>query len=120
MRTICLDFDGVLHAYTSPWTESSEISDGPVPGARAFCEILLGEGFSVVVFSSRAADESGRRAIEAWLAEHNFPLAVRVAHGGKPQAEIYVDDRGYRFEGDFTACLNFIRKGVRPWNKKGK
>ena len=28
-----LDFDGVIHAYTSPWTNAETISDGPVPGA---------------------------------------------------------------------------------------
>lgn len=30
---LCVDFDGVIHLYTTPWTNAFTISDGPVPGA---------------------------------------------------------------------------------------
>lgn len=31
--TICVDFDGCLHAYTSGWQGAEVVSDPPVPGA---------------------------------------------------------------------------------------
>ena len=32
-RTVLVDFDGVIHSYTSPFTTPDEIKDPPVPGA---------------------------------------------------------------------------------------
>ena len=33
---ICLDFDGVIHSYTSGWKGAAVIPDPPVPGALEF------------------------------------------------------------------------------------
>lgn len=120
MRTVCLDFDGVLHAYTSPWTRADVIPDPPVPGAQKFCRALVSSGWDVVVFSTRAAEPTGLLAMESWLDDNGFPPEVRVAPpGGKPHAQVYIDDRAYRFEGDFREAFHFISGDVRPWYKRG-
>jgi len=119
---ICLDFDGVLHSYDSPYTSVDVIPDPPVPGAQEFCEELIRRGFEVHVLSSRAASEDGRHAIRLWLAEHCFPRLESITHEKLP-ATIYVDDRGYRFENDFDAILRHVAtpgKSREPWNKRGE
>jgi hypothetical protein len=37
---ISLDFDGVIHSYTSPWTCCEEINDPPVEGALDFIHFM--------------------------------------------------------------------------------
>ena len=116
-RTIAVDFDGVLHSYTSPWTKPWEVHDGPTPGAVEFVTHAL-ERFDVVVFSARAGDDRGRKAIYEWLAKHLAPAdSVRIfVTSTKPQAHVYLDDRGWRFEGTFPT-LEEIEAFV-PWNRR--
>ncbi len=119
-RTICLDLDGVLHQYTSPWTDEETISDPPTPGAQTFCANLIARGFDVVVNSSRCRTPEGTAAVRCWLDRFGFPSEVAVA-GRKPSALVYVDDRGLRFEGDFASTLEMIGTpdtAPLPWNKK--
>ena len=39
-QTVALDFDGVVHAYTTPWESHNIIPDAPVPGAKEAIEFL--------------------------------------------------------------------------------
>ena len=119
MKTICLDFDGVLHLYRSPWTTAGEVLDGPVDGAQDFCRHLLAEGYAVVVLSTRASFKAGRQAMDDWLRHHDFPKEVQIAEGEKPPAVLYVDDRALRFNGDFAEVMAFVQGDMTPWNKKG-
>ena len=113
--TIALDFDGVLHSYKSGWTGYEPI-DAPVDGALEFVKLLLSKDFKVVIFSSRADTEAGKTGIKNWLKEHNFP-AIDVFIE-KPHADLYIDDRGFRFSGNFDEVINFIHSGISPWYKK--
>ena len=98
-KTIALDFDGVLHSYTSGWTGWTPL-DMPVPGAQDFVLDLLELGYSVVIYSARFSEGVGRSGAARWMAEHGFPPGIHLATL-KPQASLYVDDRGFRFEGSF-------------------
>ena len=112
--TIAVDFDGVIHSYTSPWTRAEEINDPPTAGALQAINTYVEAGFTVVVFSARAKKKTGHKAIWAWLKEHGFPSMCIVTE--KPHAVIYIDDRGYHFEGYFPT-VEFI-KNFKPWNKQ--
>lgn len=117
-KTIAVDFDGVLHAYTSPWTRPEEINDGPVPGAIEFL-CATAERFEVVIFSVRATEEDGRHAIMGWLAQHGLPpdVATRLRLTcEKPKAVVYLDDRAWRFDGAFPS-LDALDAFV-PWNRR--
>ena len=61
---LCLDFDGVIHSYTSRWQGAGVIPDPPVDGAIAF---MLGalDRFDVVIFSSRSNQPGGLSAMTA-------------------------------------------------------
>ena len=130
-RTICVDFDGVLHAYTSGWKGASVIPDGPVPGAIEWlCDLvdpLRGEqAFKVVIQSSRARRPWGWLAIRSWLKKHivhhygcdrtraDDVLGSISVTSRKPAALVYVDDRAWRFDGinfpGFDALM-----AHRPW-----
>ena len=66
---LCLDFDGVIHSYTSGWKGARNIPDPPVPGALDF--ILAAHArFTVAILSSRSHHWGGRRAMKRWLLKH--------------------------------------------------
>lgn len=116
-KILCLDFDGVLHLYTSPWVNATTIPDGPVAGAREFLENAI-ERFRVCVFSSRSSSEVGRIAMKFWCRDHfgsdiadalEFPV-------NKPPATVTLDDRAMTFDGVWPD-LDEIQ-AFTPWNKR--
>lgn len=66
---LCIDFDGVLHSYTSGWQGASQIPDPPVPGAVEFL-LEARQKFTVAIFSSRSHQWGGKRAMKRWLKRH--------------------------------------------------
>jgi hypothetical protein len=116
-KVIAIDFDGVLHESSSPWTKAAEVNDGPTPGALEAVRSYLAAGYRVVVYSARATDPKGRAAILRWLSSHQFP-PMSVTHE-KPNAELYIDDRGFQFTGNNWPSVGYL-KSFRPWNKREK
>ena len=66
---LCLDFDGVIHSYTSGWKGADVVSDPPVDGALKFIDCAR-EYFIVAIFSSRSAQVGGKHAMADWLRAH--------------------------------------------------
>ena len=116
--TIAVDFDGVLHSYTSPWQAAHVIPDPPVEGAIEWLMRIV-EEFDVVIFTTRGKTWRGRRAVLRWLHEQSFYLydtEIKVT-AKKPPCLIYLDDRAYRFEGPGTFPTADQIHRARPWNK---
>lgn len=116
---ICLDFDGVIHSYTSGWKGPRIISDPPVPGAFGFIYAAIGEGFEVNIFSSRSSQFGGRKAMRNWLFNNGmdvYTIELIKFPKKKPQAILYIDDRAFCFKGTFPT-FDFINN-FRVWNKK--
>ncbi len=63
---LCLDFDGVVHSYTSGWKGPRNIPDRAMPGALEFI-VKAQESFKVSIFSSRSNYLFGRHAMKKWL-----------------------------------------------------
>jgi hypothetical protein len=122
---LCLDFDGVLHSYTSGWQGVDEVSDAPVEGALEFLWDAS-QHFRICVVSSRSHEESGRKAMEnalyRWLldtyGEDASDLLMRRIEfpEHKPPALVTLDDRGITFDGTFPNPKDLL--AFRPWNKK--
>ena len=74
-RTIALDFDGVIHLYSSPWTNHCTISDPPTPGAFKFILKLLDGGWDAIVHTSRLQHHMAGEALVRWFIKHGFPAA---------------------------------------------
>lgn len=106
-RTVCLDFDGVVHSYRSGWRGAPVIPDPPIHGtAEAIAR--LRQQYRVVIYSARCRDPEGRRAIEAWLRKHQIEVDEVCDH--KPPALVYVDDRAIPFRGDWDQVITDIRQ----------
>lgn len=95
-RTVAIDFDGVIHAYSKGWGDGT-CYDVPMKGAfESICRIRS-RGFNVIVFTARPVEQ-----VTTWFA-NNWP---RVAPYGpvpeitntKPIAIVYIDDRALKFE----------------------
>ena len=114
MRTLCLDFDGVLHEYTGPYQGDEVVNGAVIPGAVAFCEEALRHFDAVVVNSVRCRSREGIRAIAAWLDVNGFPAEMKVV-ATKPPAIVYIDDRGFRFDGTFPNPATLL--ALTPWNR---
>lgn len=95
--TILIDFDGVIHSYTSGWHGETVISDPPVPGIREAL-IKCCEKYHVAIFSSRCMNSRGTLAMELWLEEHDIPYHQMTAQ--KIPALVMIDDRAICFKGD--------------------
>ena len=126
---ICLDFDGVIHSYASGWQGADVVSDPPVNGAINAIYQYLADGFTIAIYSARSNQDGGINAMRRWLREHDtrpdetpanqesYPLDYRVQFPkSKPSAKIYIDDRGFRFEGVFPDAET-IRRLFTTWNK---
>lgn len=102
-----IDFDGVLHSYVNGWT-GFEPTDPPVPGMLDFLKDIIKRGYKPIIVSSRAQTEEGRHGIERWLERHGVDTSlVRISYE-KRGAAVYIDDRGYRFDGDVKALRRFF------------
>lgn len=132
---LCLDFDGVMHSYTSGWQGATVISDPPVPGLFPFlCSAM--DHFRVVVHSSRSHQPGGIYAMHAWLMRHydnwlregegtgvldvgllRFPIEEIKFVRDKPPAMVTIDDRAVTFTGQWPRVADLT--GFKPWNKAG-
>lgn len=127
---LCVDFDGVIHSYTTPWRGPEIIPDPPVPGALEWLwnAIVL---FDVHVYSSRSKDPTARDAMRSWMARHardafeydhpmtreDGPYPITFAHE-KPAAFLTIDDRAVCFEGDWSTLDPGQLLKFKPWNKR--
>lgn len=126
---VCVDFDGVLHSYTSGWKGACVIPDPPVPGAL---EWLISASqdprLEVCVYSSRSKEPGAIHAMKEWLrryigefvsAEVEDQVLARLTFPTqKPAASMTIDDRAFCFEGSFPT-IDWILE-FKPWNKRGR
>jgi hypothetical protein len=122
---LCLDFDGVIHSYSSGWQGADVIPDPPVEGSIAFMLNALNH-FDVVIFSSRSNQRGGLKAMQNWLRKHAMGVWYESPCGPgledirfvteKPSAMVTLDDRAITFEGTWPTIETL--KQFKPWNKR--
>ena len=118
-KTICVDFDGVIHGYQSGWQGADKCPDPPVPGAIEWLRKLMTDpGLRVDIYSSRSKDPGGILAMASWL-ERNGLATEEVLQLGfptqKPAAYLTIDDRAWCFTGDFPTTEQI--HGFRTWQQ---
>jgi hypothetical protein len=115
--TVCCDFDGVIHSYTSKWIDAATIPDPPVPGAIEWLNDISRK-FRVIIFTTRGKEYAGQQAVKLWLREHGYEAPSIEVTAEKPPALIYLDDRAVRFDGKNFPTGDQIHRELIPWNKR--
>lgn len=132
-RTLCLDFDGVIHSYTSGWSRANHVADPVTPG---FVVWLMRADlyFTISIFSSRSHQPGGKEAMKnyVWSAickeldvnghpdesDYAIKLFDRLQWPDvKPSAFITIDDRALTFTGDWRDFEPRDLGSFQPWNK---
>lgn len=134
-RTLCLDFDGVIHSYTSGW-KAADICDDPVTPGFVQWLIRADLYFTIAIYSSRSHQPGGIAAMQSYVRraiDNQFdvgfagdPKDWEYAAGlfnrlqwptHKPSAFITIDDRALTFTGDWRDFEPRDLGSFQPWNK---
>ena len=111
---LCLDFDGVIHSYTSRWQGASVIPDPPVPGALEFIREAT-KIFDVQIFSSRSHQWGGKRAMKQWLRHHYREMFWQILAIGQVTTDSWthcdIDEDAYEWGAHVVQQIKF------PWFK---
>ncbi len=107
MIRVCIDFDGTLYTPSASDT-IARLCGKPTAGALAFVSWLLERGVSVVILSARGNSYETTRVAAEWLATWGFPPLPFTAI--KPEAVLYVDDRAFRFVGQWDGPQSIVAK----------
>lgn len=118
-RRVMVDFDGVLYDDKSG-TDRNSLPNAPVLGALEFLVSLL-DTYDVCIWSARFTynfDEQ-TKLVTQWLRdrglgdEHLEKITLTCV---KLPAQMYIDDRAWRFNGKNFPTLKQIAD-FRPWNR---
>jgi hypothetical protein len=115
MPTLALDFDGVISDYTG-WRGYKAPFDPPVDGALEAIREYIDNGYDIVVHTSRADSPEQTKRLLAWFKEYGLEprYLERIAiTATKPPAIIYIDDRGWKFDGRFPTIHEL--KNFKTW-----
>lgn len=104
MSRICIDLDGVIAGFKTPGETYADVA--PIPGAVEKLKSLRAAGHYIIIQTARhmktcegnvglVAARVSRITLD-WLDRNEIPFDE--IYFGKPWAEIYIDDNGFRFE----------------------
>lgn len=117
---ICIDLDGTICEFRKPGQSYADVL--PKPGAREFLLHLHNEGHTIIINTARNMQTQnhnlgrvmkniGKITLD-WLDFHN--IYYDEIFFGKPNADITIDDRSYRFtswdEVSLEKIINLAKK----------
>jgi hypothetical protein len=117
-KTLAIDFDDTIYDWAA--VKAKEPSDfdrhksinnielgHPLPNAKESLEKFKQLGYFIIIYSCRPFYKSDNENIEycqvnmmkQWLKDNNVPYDMIWDKLGKPVANLYIDDKGWRFQG---------------------
>ena len=103
MAILAIDFDFTL-------CNNADVPEGrrigrPMPGAKEAMIALKERGHNLVIHSCKQS-----APIVAWMSYYGIPYSTVWVAEGKPVCDLYVDDRGLHFQGNWEQTLIDINK----------
>ena len=103
VEVIAIDFDNVLHINDKGFHDGTCYGE-PVDGAIESIK-EMSKKFRIVIYSFKGHPErplvNGKNGIELvwdWLKQYKIDSCIEDIVWGKPNALVYIDDKGYRFK----------------------
>ena len=118
-KIACIDLEGTLAQY-SEWLGENHFGNA-IPGGASALETLRNNNWLLIIFTTRTNKDLVMNFLESNNIPYDYinenPYQPSNAIGGKPYADLYIDDRAIQFNGDWTKtieeALNF-----KPWEKR--
>lgn len=118
-KTVCIDFDGVIHDYRKGW-RGIDVFDRVLPGASEATHRLRDAGYVIIIHTTR----NDSPALQTFLDENQIaydhinhnPFQPVGSDKGKIIADVYLDDRGICFTGDWNMAVNQIMN-FKTWQQ---
>ena len=101
-KTVAIDYDGTLVEDIHPATNGSAMF-----GAPTVTHLLRRDGWEILIFTCRPSHQ--RKEIEENLKMRGI-VFDHISFYGKPVASLYIDDKGFRFEGDWLSTYEWIKE----------
>lgn len=125
-KAIAIDFDKTIHRYSKGYL-GGEIYDPPFDGCRKALELLQEQGYKIIIYSVRNLDHPDHHTgkleanqiaqMKTWFKNYHIPYDSFWTEPGKPQVDLFIDDKGYRFTGNWSTAvfevLNLLQRKVK-------
>ena len=116
---VAIDFDGVINNYQG-W-KGIGVFEEPVPGTAQALSYMRKLNMVIIIHTTRGE----ANMIADYLNHHHIPfdhinrLPGQPDHQnlGKPQADVFIDDRAIRFEGNWNEIMHQLFSKLQPWYK---
>jgi hypothetical protein len=105
MPRAVIDIDGVLCEPIDYRASPHYIDRVPTYFAHALIDLFRMRGYRITLFTARY--EEDREVTIEWLKEYGIGYDELIM--GKPRADIYVDDLGFRFTGKHD-CMEELKR----------
>ena len=103
LNNIAIDFDGVIHDFNKGYHDGTCYGE-PLPGSLNAIK-TLSKKYNIIIFTAKAKPsrplvngKTGTELVTEWLTKHNVIEYISEVTAEKPRSQIYIDDKGYRFE----------------------
>lgn len=103
-KAICVDFDGVIAELSPSLEDMGQVIPGAVEGIRK----LRALGYKIIIHTARPSHPEHVKKIEEYLKAEGVPYDEIGVNSDcewesvKPLADLYIDDRALRFEGNWN------------------